>query len=134
MCHTYHHKVHVFLPQFCWPKTNNLPAATQFICNMAESFEACWDEFRKRAFPRYTIFCKFLKENLSLGDTTSMLDIGAGEKELKQKSLSMAVLVLTDSLIIDAFSYKNSKSLEKKQSIANNLNDHKSLQSRCDEY
>ena len=62
---------------------------------MAGSFEYCWDECRKRGFARYPIFCKFLKENLSLGDATSMLDIGAGEQVLKQKSNKILVASFT---------------------------------------
>ena len=47
---------------------------------MSANFEECWDEFRRRTFPRYAAFVQLFKEKhpSAFENATSMLDIGAG--------------------------------------------------------
>ena len=47
---------------------------------MSANFEECWNEFRRRTFPRYAVFIQLFKEKYSSAfeNATSILDIGAG--------------------------------------------------------
>ena len=47
---------------------------------ISASFEECWNEFRRRTFPRYAAFIQLFKEKYSSAfeNATSILDIGAG--------------------------------------------------------